>query len=163
MQQVVAHEVGHTLGLRHNFKGSLLPPSSSIMDYTSDAASIGERRRTAGGYDIAAIQYLYGLSAELPTQPFCNDQDADVVDPDCRRRDQGARPLSDFFLPAVSGVAAAVSRRGQQLAAGARQPDPAHPAGGDTGRAAGGLPGDVRPAARAAAAVAMRTPASSRG
>jgi predicted Zn-dependent protease len=27
---VVLHEIGHTLGLRHNFKGSLVPPSASV-------------------------------------------------------------------------------------------------------------------------------------
>ena len=95
---IAAHEIGHTLGLRHNFKGSLLPLSSSVMEYIDIADSISFGARI-GSYDIAAIRYLYGLSNELPPQPFCNDQDADVVDPDCRRRDQGARPLSDFFLP----------------------------------------------------------------
>ena len=62
-------------------------------------------------------------------------------------------PAQRLLPSAVSGVAAAVSRRGQQLAALAQQPGPAHPAGGVTGSAAGGLPGDVRPAARAAVAV----------
>ena len=99
---IAAHEIGHTLGLRHNFKGSLLPLSSSVMEYIDIADSITFGARI-GSYDIAAIRYLYGLSNELPPQPFCNDQDADVVDPDCRRRDQGARPLSDFFLPLYQG------------------------------------------------------------
>ena len=33
ISHVAAHEIGHTLSLRHNFKGSLVPVSSSVMDY----------------------------------------------------------------------------------------------------------------------------------
>jgi hypothetical protein len=95
---IAAHEVGHTFGLRHNFKGSLKPPSSSMMEYIHipDAIAMGPR---VGSYDVAAIRYLYGLSPDLPTDPFCNDNDADTVDPDCRRFDFGAVPLVDFFIP----------------------------------------------------------------
>jgi hypothetical protein len=93
-----AHEIGHTLGLRHNFKGSLHSPSSSVMEYMSndDTIAMGPQ---LGGYDIAAIRYLYGLATQLPPQPFCNDSSADTVDPDCRRNDRGAAPLADFFIP----------------------------------------------------------------
>jgi uncharacterized protein DUF4953 len=94
IQFVAAHEVGHVLGLRHNFKGSLLPPGGSVMEYpfTTDAVAIAGPRP----YDVAALRYLYQLSPDLPTQPFCTDEDT-AVDPYCVRFDAGAHPVSDWF------------------------------------------------------------------
>ena len=78
--QLVAHEVGHTLGLRHNFHAStLLPPdqlmdnakveqlgqASSLMDYNPlIVASKGQPQGhfvpvTPGPYDYWAIEYAY--------------------------------------------------------------------------------------------------------
>jgi len=96
ISHVIAHEVGHTLGLRHNFKGSLQPVSSTVMDYnlTQDRAKIGKPQP----YDYAAIRLLYGLSTEVPSQPFCTDGDV-VSDPDCSRFDFGANPLVDDATP----------------------------------------------------------------
>ncbi len=93
--QMIVHEIGHDLGLRHNFKGSLAPPSSSVMEYSNfaDRIAIGD---TLGSYDIAAIRYLYGLSPDLPSDPFCTD-DQYGVDPDCRIFDTGANPLDDTW------------------------------------------------------------------
>jgi hypothetical protein len=96
IEHVVAHEFGHMLGLMHNFKGSLEPPSSSIMDYTVDADSAAQPQ--PGAYDIAAIRYLYQLSTELPQQPFCTDFDLGS-DPTCMQFDAGRRPLEEFWAP----------------------------------------------------------------
>jgi len=78
--EVTAHEVGHTLGLRHNFRGStILKPdelndlqktgeigqSSSVMDYNPIViAAKGEKQGhfvpiTLGPYDYWAIEYAY--------------------------------------------------------------------------------------------------------
>ena len=98
---VIAHEVGHTLGLRHNFKGSLLPPSSSVMDYLDDADRIA--MAAPGSYDVDAIRWLYGLSQDLPQQPFCTDEDTSS-DVDCTRFDATVDPLTQFWGPSYTGV-----------------------------------------------------------
>ena len=80
MKEVVMHEIGHTLGLRHNMKASqLYTPdqladknfiegkalSGSVMDYmainlTNDPSKQGQYYSTnIGPYDIWAIQYGY--------------------------------------------------------------------------------------------------------
>ncbi len=97
IQHVVAHEIGHVLGLRHNFKGSLVPPTSSIMEYNVSAAAIAQP--TPGAYDHEAIKYLYGLSDQLPALPFCTDQDTEI-DPNCVRFDDPTpTPLTEYQIP----------------------------------------------------------------
>ncbi len=79
LKEVVMHEVGHTLGLRHNFKASTMlslkdindPEKakngtvSSVMDYTAtNIVPKGERQgdyftQTVGSYDMWAIEYGY--------------------------------------------------------------------------------------------------------
>ncbi len=80
LRQLIAHEVGHTLGLRHNFHGSsLLSPdalhnpeltrrtglSNSVMDYlTVNLAPPGKKQgeywsSAVGPYDCWAIEYGY--------------------------------------------------------------------------------------------------------
>ena len=89
--ELTAHEVGHTLGLRHNFRASsILPPgdlnnvaktsklgqSSSVMDYNPViVAAKGEIQgdfvtTTLGPYDYWAIEYAY--------KPIAGDEMAEL-------------------------------------------------------------------------------------
>jgi hypothetical protein len=99
---VVLHEIGHTLGLRHNFKGSLVPPSSSIMEYIDDFDQVNVF--TPQSFDVAAVKLLYGISTDLPTDPFCNDSGR-AYDPECAIFDVGADPLTEWWQPAYEYVA----------------------------------------------------------
>ncbi len=109
VSHVMMHEIGHTLGLRHNFKGSLLPPSSSVMEYVvnEDAVLVD----TPGSYDVAAVRYLHGLSDELPTEPFCTD-DAVSFDPACVTFDVGADPLVEAAIPDYQFISGIVLQAG---------------------------------------------------
>lgn len=99
---VVLHEIGHTLGLRHNFKGSLGVDrakgivTSSVMDYVDDYDAILADK--PGSFDTAVVKYLYGLSTALPTDKFCNDSGVST-DPDCAAYDIGANPYTETYLP----------------------------------------------------------------
>jgi len=84
LKEVVMHEVGHTLGLRHNFKASSwlgmsdinkdkeapTATSGSVMDYNPiNIAPQGKSQgvwvtNTLGPYDFWAIEYGYHLTAD---------------------------------------------------------------------------------------------------
>jgi len=123
IKDTVMHEVGHTLGLRHNFKASAFRSlgevfsedrpddiAGSVMDYTPImVATEGEKQgnfsmRTLGPYDYWAIAYGYTPDEkELPKitsrvaekgLEFGWDEDADFSnDPLINRWDFGTDPL----------------------------------------------------------------------
>ncbi len=93
LTHVMIHEVGHTIGLRHNFKGSLVAPSSSVMEYIVNEDSIFAD--TPQAYDIEAVKFLYGISPDAPKLPFCTDEDTQT-DPGCTQFDRTASPLEQW-------------------------------------------------------------------
>jgi len=106
LRELIMHEVGHTLGLRHNFKSSSGVPNArltdtaftrrngvtlSVMDY-APANIIGDRARQGhfynhevGSYDVWAIRYGYTPSAagsaeaEIPELERIASQSADPL------------------------------------------------------------------------------------
>ncbi len=94
---LVLHEVGHTLGLRHNFAGSL--QKASVMDYNSDDDSV--TMVAPGAYDLQAIRYLYGLDPNLPTLDFCTDEHRSVLAL-CDAWDSTATPLTSDIGPSFT-------------------------------------------------------------
>ena len=110
LTHVVLHEVGHTLGLRHNFKGSL--ENSSVMDYARDED--GALQDVPGAYDVAAVKFLYGQSTTAPPQAFCTD-DGTVVDAQCDRFDATTNPLTLDLAPRFRDAVRATMAGGPQL------------------------------------------------
>lgn len=100
---IMLHEIGHTLGLRHNFSGSRVNDgsptslaSSSVMDYLDPVDTV--MMAAPGVYDTQAVRYLYGLSQALPAEPFCTDDDR-RTDPYCQTYDRFADSLPQWHGP----------------------------------------------------------------
>src|SRR5437870_322723 len=88
LEELVMHEVGHTLGLRHDFRGTAAIPmdklfdraytathgtSASVMDYNDPVVALDRSKqgdyysRTIGTYDRWAIKYGYAsVGGETP-------------------------------------------------------------------------------------------------
>jgi hypothetical protein len=84
-QDMISHELGHNLGLRHNFRGSLGAAdepalgkvSVSVMEYLGRGFRHLDR---IGVYDQMAIKYGYlGVTPEK-TDEYCTDEDAATSD-----------------------------------------------------------------------------------
>jgi hypothetical protein len=118
VRETVAHEVGHTLGLRHNFAGSLaqnfapsdrksiytaylksghaaddIRTTSSIMDYElfEESTLMGDQiSRNVGdlSYDRLAIRHLYFGDSPSSVPAFCTDSDVNKYQ-DCQPFDTG--------------------------------------------------------------------------
>jgi len=122
LKEIVMHEVGHTLGLRHNFKASAWltldqyiertgeANVGSVMDYnpivlpgSADEPHGDWVTPTIGPYDYWAIEYGYTLDSKKGTEllqqvaaseyQFATDEDAWGPDPLVARFDLGAEPL----------------------------------------------------------------------
>ncbi|MGQ0627514.1 MAG: zinc-dependent metalloprotease [Phycisphaerales bacterium] len=123
LADLVAHEVGHTLGLRHNFKASTAysfkdinseafrgkrPYTTSVMDYNPVNVCLDKSlvqgdymQINIGAYDFWAIEYGYGTGdikkiasrAAEPELQFGSDEDAGGMDASVRRYDLAANPL----------------------------------------------------------------------
>ncbi len=72
IRQLAAHEVGHTLGLAHNFAASSVAPGTSVMDYPHPIVTLDANGRPdlshayttgIGAWDKIAIQYGYSQFA----------------------------------------------------------------------------------------------------
>ncbi len=123
LSDLVAHEIGHTIGLRHNFKGSTIYSvsemnsesikgkktwSGSVMEYAplNIRVESGDRQGDfgpidIGPYDMWAIEYGYTTDdvkkvlsrVAEPELAYATDEDTWGPDPYARRWDLGADPI----------------------------------------------------------------------
>ncbi|MBT4762111.1 MAG: hypothetical protein HOO06_10470 [Bdellovibrionaceae bacterium] len=119
IREVMAHEIGHTMGLRHNFAASMATnikeserestfkkyivsmdapegviPSNSVMEYNNfyEASLMGdiiEKNAEALDYDTKVIQYLYDGKVPASWPLYCTD-DHTAAYSDCNRFDTGS-------------------------------------------------------------------------
>ncbi len=108
----IAHELGHLIGLAHNFAGSNFIdhsnpedplPSSSMMDYLSlrDKLTLVKRLEVDDSlvlpYDKEALALLFKKDHKLSQYAFCSDAQTSLYR-DCNKFDRGALPIEDLLL-----------------------------------------------------------------
>ncbi|MCG8417569.1 MAG: zinc-dependent metalloprotease [Proteobacteria bacterium] len=133
-RELAAHEIGHNLGLRHNFMGSLSGngadvSSHSVMEYV---IRIERYKTKVGAYDEQAAGY--GYAGLVPTEPlpYCTDFEVvwlyePTLSAECSRSDGGPDSFVDFRERRVRRAVDLVIGRGLGAAPPAWTPDDVSP------------------------------------
>lgn len=104
IRQLSAHEVGHTLGIRHNFAASV-SDRASVMDYPAPLVNIDSADNIdlsdayaegLGAWDKSVIAYGYGV--------FGLDEEADLDSVLTAQRDAGLLYISDEGARPEGGI-----------------------------------------------------------
>jgi len=103
IRQLAAHEVGHTLGLAHNFAASSFPQGASVMDYPHPYITLDANNQIdlshayatgIGEWDKVAIRYGY---SQFPASSEARDLNAILAEAQSKGlyfiTDEDARPL----------------------------------------------------------------------
>lgn len=123
LRQLSTHEIGHSLGLQHNFAASTYGDRASVMDYPAPRIAVKDGQLDftgaygvgAGAWDRFAITWLYGTvpagqagrdqlraladKAQADGQRYVSDEDARSVDtaqPLGAVWDNGADPVAEL-------------------------------------------------------------------
>ena len=105
VRDFIVHEVGHNLGLRHNFEGSTdrerfgatseaVATSTTTMDYVVGMTE-------PGTYDADAMRWAYGDGPEETGYFYCTDEHVEIA-AGCARWDFGHPVL--HFIKVIEGI-----------------------------------------------------------
>lgn len=124
-RDMVSHEIGHNLGLRHNFRGNLGGDESgkigtvsrSIMEYLGRTHRHLDR---VGPYDVMAISYGYKGAEPQHADWFCTDENKVSANQpgnsaECSSNDAGPNPFG-FFVDRFQRVKDFLILPGTELA-----------------------------------------------
>ena len=105
-RDMLTHELGHNMGLRHNFRGNLFAAdkltqdkvSASIMEYLSRPYRYLD---SIGAYDHMAIAYGYGLKSPARRDMYCTDEEVGNLDrksgsAECSKDDAESNPYANL-------------------------------------------------------------------